>query len=381
MSIRLFLAGFSLPLAVAILGCIVILRSRHTVRGVFWIIASFASALLGLLSIAGRSFIPDFFSIVIANELMLSAYVLMHQAIATILDSPQRCIRRSVALLGVLFVTYSYYTYVSNSMSARIIAISAAIILQVSITIAVLYRRNDARLRYPVRVLRWLFVAFAIFHLSRIVLTALWPPPPDLMRTDLLQAVLMFVNAILAFFNMLAVLWLAFWAQRDELHALALTDSLTGLLNRRAFDEILEHQLRRAYRRSRQFTLLMIDIDSFKAVNDDYGHQVGDEVIRQVSRVLEANTRAIDTVARYGGEEFAMLLCGSHLEHAGKVAERLRTEVAAICELPHDIRVTISIGIAAYGPQDTTASLIKRSDEALYFSKRSGRNRVTVELV
>jgi diguanylate cyclase (GGDEF)-like protein len=161
---------------------------------------------------------------------------------------------------------------------------------------------------------------------------------------------------------------------------MAFTDALTGLMNRRAFDEIIARDMC-GHGRGEPLVLLLIDIDSFKAINDDYGHQAGDEVIRQVGRVLQANSRADDSVSRYGGEEFVMLLRDLRLDRAEAIAERLRTQVAGIRGLPQAIEVTVSIGLAVHGPDDTFASLLKRSDDALYFAKRSGRNRVSMELV
>jgi diguanylate cyclase (GGDEF)-like protein len=148
-------------------------------------------------------------------------------------------------------------------------------------------------------------------------------------------------------------------------------------MNRRAFDEFLHRELQPADRRQEPMALLLIDLDHFKAINDEHGHQMGDEVIRRVSRLLCINTREIDAVARYGGEEFVMMLKGMNLERAESIAERLRTQIEAMAGLPEPIRVTASIGIAMKDPGDTVASLLKRSDEALYLSKRAGRNRVS----
>jgi diguanylate cyclase len=124
-------------------------------------------------------------------------------------------------------------------------------------------------------------------------------------------------------------------------------------------------------------SLLLIDLDHFKAINDQHGHPMGDEVIRRVSQLLYINTRAGDAVARYGGEEFAMILKGMRLAQAESIAERLRTQIEAMAGLPESIRVTASIGIAMKDAGDTVASLLKRSDDALYLSKRSGRNQVS----
>ena len=158
---------------------------------------------------------------------------------------------------------------------------------------------------------------------------------------------------------------------------MATTDGLTGLLNRAAFDEILKHELRSTNRRRSPLALLLIDIDHFKAVNDQYGHQAGDEVIRRISGLLRDSVRSIDSVARYGGEEFAILLNGMSFDEAELTAERLRLQIKQMAGSPQVATITASIGIAVRRESDTAESLFKRSDEALYLSKRLGRNRVS----
>ena len=155
----------------------------------------------------------------------------------------------------------------------------------------------------------------------------------------------------------------------------AATDGLTGIANRRSFDVALGRELARAGRASEPVSLVMLDVDCFKALNDSHGHQTGDEVLRQVARILAANSREFDTIARYGGEEFALILpsCGG----AGsiEIAERLRRLVEA-ARTP--VPVTVSAGTATF-PVDAAdaVTLIGAADMALYSSKREGRNRIT----
>jgi diguanylate cyclase (GGDEF)-like protein len=379
MSIRLVIIGYSLSLVAAIVGCIVIARSRNQVPGLNWLIAAISTALVGLVLLYSRSSIPDFFSIVVANEAMLATLVLLHQAIATILGSSQRYLRLSLGVAAALFAAFLYYTYVSNDFGARVLLRTAAVAVQILISVVVLFRHKDPALRSPLRVAGWVLGAYGAIQIARLLVTLIWPPSPDLMHPDAAQAFFSFANCIMGLSSCLAVLWLALGSQRHDLHTMAFTDVLTGLMNRRAFDEIIEREMRGRHREP--LVLLLIDIDSFKAINDDYGHPTGDEVIRQVGRVLEANSRANDTVSRYGGEEFAMLLRDLRLDRAEEIAERLRAQIAGIRELPEAVGVTVSIGLAVHGPGDTFASLLKRSDDALYFAKRSGRNRVSVESV
>jgi diguanylate cyclase (GGDEF)-like protein len=159
-----------------------------------------------------------------------------------------------------------------------------------------------------------------------------------------------------------------------ELSGLARHDALTGLVNRREFDERLAEELERCSRTRQNCTLLMCDLDRFKHVNDVHGHLVGDMVLKRVARDLLAGVRAIDTVARVGGEEMAILLVDCASADGYEVAERLRRAVAARHE--DGPMVTISIGIADSSAAASAAELVGAADEALYAAKRAGRDRV-----
>ena len=166
---------------------------------------------------------------------------------------------------------------------------------------------------------------------------------------------------------------------------LSRTDGLTGLYNHRVFDERLEQEVSRRSRTGKPISLIMIDVDHFKRLNDTYGHQEGDTVLRELAAIINGQCRhtTIDACFRYGGEEFAVILPEEHLEHALFVAERIRR---AVEEHPFSIKrqhpgtaVTISLGVAVAGPNDDIGApeLLKRADDALYTSKRNGRNRTS----
>ena len=164
------------------------------------------------------------------------------------------------------------------------------------------------------------------------------------------------------------------------LSQIAITDSLTQVYNRRHFDEILYKETKRYNRRKYAYlSLMMIDIDHFKDLNDRYGHLAGDAVLREIAKLLKEGVRETDTIARYGGEEFLIVMPDTHLDGAVHKAETLRKRVQAK-EFPgHEspIHITISIGVSIYAsgpPHD----LVNAADHALYEAKRSGRNRVVV---
>jgi two-component system, chemotaxis family, response regulator WspR len=167
-----------------------------------------------------------------------------------------------------------------------------------------------------------------------------------------------------------------------ELERLSVIDGLTGVLNRRAFDDLFERECRRAVRDGRSLSVVMIDIDYFKLYNDHHGHVAGDECLRSVARALQrAALRPADRVARYGGEEFIMLLPGTDAQGVEHVAEALRRAVAGL-QIPHGMSqaatvLTISLGMAT-APSEVAASprkLIELADRGLYAAKRAGRNQ------
>ncbi|WP_059018502.1 sensor domain-containing diguanylate cyclase [Mycobacterium sp. M26] len=165
-------------------------------------------------------------------------------------------------------------------------------------------------------------------------------------------------------------------AFESELRRLAVTDALTGVWNRRHGEELFNAELTQARQTSRPLTLLMLDIDHFKAINDRYGHQAGDRVLIEVSRRLQANLPSTDIVARWGGEEFVILLRGSDIDEGMATAEKLRGQMADMIFV--DVGpVTVSIGAAERWAGDSLDSWLARADEALYRAKRSGRNAVS----
>lgn len=169
---------------------------------------------------------------------------------------------------------------------------------------------------------------------------------------------------------------LEFKAYLDVCEEAAFTDHLSGLANRRRFERQLEREVSRMERFEHPFSLLMIDIDSFKNLNDNFGHDVGDDAIRRISRVLREGTRGIDLAARIGGEEFAVLLVETSKEGGLEVAERLRAAIKAL-EIPNAGHITASFGVAECpGDAQTAADLLKAADVALYEAKRNGRDRV-----
>ncbi|PAU88273.1 diguanylate cyclase [Pseudomonas sp. WN033] len=164
---------------------------------------------------------------------------------------------------------------------------------------------------------------------------------------------------------------------REQAHR----DGLTGLLNRRYWEQSLEREFARYQRYETPASLVMFDIDHFKPINDNHGHQTGDEVIRETARLIRQHARETDYAGRYGGEEFVLLLPDTTLQGAGQLAERLRQamERLTVKYLEQQVNFTISLGVAQFSEDMSSAfDLVAAADSALYQSKQEGRNRTTL---
>ena len=166
----------------------------------------------------------------------------------------------------------------------------------------------------------------------------------------------------------------------EKIQRQATTDGLTGLANHKTFYEILEKELWRSRRYGGQISLIMVDVDNLKKINDAYGHRAGDKVIREISRKVKECIRQIDTAARYGGDEFAVILPNTSLIDATVVAERM---VGAVAHSPttwkkEQIALSISVGLGQYDADTNPEDITSRSDQALYTAKQAGKNTVKV---
>jgi diguanylate cyclase (GGDEF)-like protein len=164
----------------------------------------------------------------------------------------------------------------------------------------------------------------------------------------------------------------------DQVKSMAIRDALTGLYNYGYFKEALHYEVEKSRRYKVPLSLLFLDIDDFKLVNDTLGHLKGDKTMRQVAAILKQGIRQADLLCRYGGDEFVMLLSQTPPDQAMVLAERLRQRIAqsSMNRLEHRCKVTVSIGVAGLEPEMSTEDLVKAADEAHYRAKQAGKNRV-----
>ena len=241
----------------------------------------------------------------------------------------------------------------------------------------------DGKSKAKWKILRLLIFLFIVGYF--LVAGTLWMFGDSLGILSLIPSLLLFLGGIFVFFvGQLALKTTNDIKDLAVLKQESITDALTGLRNRRYFDQRISEEVALSTRYKLPLTLMLIDVDHFKKINDTYGHTVGDEVLQTLSKIIQNVVRDSDIVARYGGEEIVIITPNTTKEEAAILAERLRekveqTKVATIATTQEVVQVTISIGLCSLSPIITDKeALLEESDQSLYLAKKHGRNRVVV---
>lgn len=166
--------------------------------------------------------------------------------------------------------------------------------------------------------------------------------------------------------------------KNKRLKFLARVDKLTNVFNRTKLDEVIEKEINRAKRFNRTFSVILIDIDDFKSINDNYGHLIGDKVLVELANILKQYSRNVDTVGRWGGEEFLIICPETHKQGVIEHAKYLQKQIN-IYKFNDVQKLTVSIGLSTYDIKDDMDSLVKRADDALYKVKNNGKNNITFQ--
>lgn len=372
--------GYAATLLLVFAGLQMVRRSAPDLLGIRSLRGFILCGLGGVIFIGLHAWIPAFFGIILPNFLFLTGALLLFRAATEILHIRTRSstFAAAVCLSSIPFLIW--ITYFHPWPVWRLI-LHCLVLAFVFISPAVLYfRHKDAALRQAIRACAWLFSGIVVLNLLWLLFVLVARPDPSPMRPDPVDAGFSYMSLLLGLGTVIALAWLSLSVHRLDLQRIAQTDVLTGLLNRRAFEQILRREMFRAHRSGSVFGVMLIDLDHFKKINDSLGHFAGDEVLRRIGATLQEGIRPSDVLARYGGEEFVVLLRGAGLRESEHVAERVRMAIAELSELPGNLQLTASIGVAVSHSQESPEEILHRADDALYRSKRDGRNLVSVDL-
>lgn len=346
-----------------------------------WLAANAAMVVaLSLILMRGR--VSDILSIVVANLLTALAAVTYYAGCARFLGRPTRWpawIASLVPLCGALV----YWRYAVDSIPVRVLVTTAfSAVVCVAIALLVLRHRPFGRSTYPYRVTAAMALMFAASQCARglYFMTLTGASTPLMFASPGSVLTLVAGAAVLPTLSMAAMMMVHDVLLADAREA-ANRDFLTGALSRKGFEAVARAQLADAQRQGWPVSLLIVDLDHFKAINDTLGHAGGDTVLREFVRVTQSQLRRSDVLGRMGGEEFAVLLPATALDDARRLAERLRVAAGAHCvtTAAGPCRYSMSGGIAVWRAGETLDHLSMRADVALYEAKRSGRNKVCVD--
>lgn len=344
--------------------------------GVGYFLIGGGCVLLGL-----RHFIYDFASIVLSNTAIIMGVVLIYRGLFNFLGISLRFERwLSPTLVLLIAAVLYFYTFHIPDVNRRIQAFSIAFAVACFIGASGLLQHREIHNRMVAKMLIGMFLLVGVFFIFRLLWSFYEIPPDDFMKAGLLSALAVIAGEFLVILSSFSTIWMASDELQDELSEIARVDPLTGIYNRRAFDECCDIEFSRAQRSGTSFAIIMCDLDHFKKVNDEHGHHVGDEVLRRFTAILKDRIRQHDVVARFGGEEFVLLLPNNNTEQGLQVAEQLRAKTAATqITIGSDISLTLSasFGVAHYCAGDSEwSAVLHRADNALYTAKKQGRNRV-----
>ncbi|MEO8526653.1 MAG: GGDEF domain-containing protein [Caldimonas sp.] len=314
------------------------------------------------------------------NMAWLAAAVALHRGVWLFVGRPMG-VTLHLLVLGAGLVA-SYLGLSPTGGSVRIGTLSALLTLLVLLVARDLhvYARDGLGMRWP-----WLMSlpgAFgAVGFAYRGVRAVAWPATvaAEMTTNSALNVGSAFSYMVIVLTFHATLIALVLGRLLADLRHRARHDGLTGLLNRRAIEESIEAQIRRSLRTGEAFSVLMLDLDHFKSINDRFGHAAGDQALSHVAALMKAGVREVDSIARIGGEEFVALMPGAALAAVTPVAERLREQLEAHPLLldASNVAVTVSIGIAQWADKTENMSrLLVRADRALYQAKQEGRNRV-----
>ena len=358
------------------LGLFALTSKRH--RVVRWFAVGNLMFATGFLLLCLRGVIDQFLSVIVANTLIAGGFLAFHRGSFGFRKLRPDLMFVGVAGLAGTVALFVIFTYGSPNISARIIVINAYLLVETLMcTYAFARTLRRAQLAQDL-VVTFAFVEFAVFAVLRMVWTAGEESPASFMDAGTVHGVSFIMVQLFTIQTSLALIWIATSELSRDLERQARIDPLTKTLNRRAFAEETNRELSRSRRTGAPLSILLVDLDRLKEVNDTYGHEAGDLALVSLAEEARSTLRE-DMIARFGGDEFAVLLPGTKQEDAVKAAERIRSSIESRQFGFGDrlVAITVSIGVATRGEgNDDIDEIIRRADVGLYSAKAMGRNRV-----
>jgi len=347
----------------------------------WWILATLAHP-LGFLLIGLRALVPDWLSTVASNTLIALSFAAFAISLRVFNGSPQRR-ARLYSLVAATFLLASWYTYADHDEALRIGTVSMLYALLLGSSARSIYRRGQVRTAIA-------HVTGAMFLLGTAVMAwrgmaYMFMPdaiPASAFVATPLQIAAYAAGGLLPVVSTIGYLLMCTEFNQQELERAASLDYLTGICNRRAIEDLATRSIAASRRHGVPMAMMIVDVDHFKRINDEFGHQAGDAALIETVQRIRDSLRSEDLVGRLGGEEFVAVMPSTDAASALAAAERMR---CAFADRPmrigeRELLITVSIGVAVLDAQDQAYSqLLRRSDRAMYAAKTAGRNKVMLD--
>ncbi|AIS57033.1 histidine kinase [Vibrio coralliilyticus] len=360
------------------IGLLLIQQLQPSVSG----ISTIASALL-LLSVSffllsfGNQ-ITHWVSKILANSLMAFSYIILLLGVCQFRRFPRIIANIGFYSFPILIVGLTYFTFFMPSTNARVILMTVYVSSLCFIAILANQKGKSTDITPSKFLLSLGLATQGVYNLFRFVWTLFEERIDDFMISGMAHQLAFVSTLLMIIFIGFSVTWMLTGRLVATIYDTSIKDELTQLYNRRALEELLPKEIARSSRHKQPLSVLLLDIDHFKKVNDTYGHQAGDRVLRTTGKLLILQTRKDDLSFRYGGEEFLVLLPNTDVEKAVIVAEKLREAIKRARMLPTNVdSCTASFGVTQFNGEDDWQTAIERADQALYSAKENGRNQVT----
>ncbi|PUA96216.1 MULTISPECIES: GGDEF domain-containing protein [unclassified Acidovorax] len=365
------LAGFMS----AVMAMVLLFMRRHyppSIRGVGGWAAAPLLWLLSTVLFGARGAIPDWLGLVLANQLLVLGSVTYYMGTRQFMGQPATWRTWNWVMAGTT-VVFAWLTYGWPNYAVRVGFFT--VVMGALYAAQLRFMLHHGGRNFPVRLVEVMLGLHMLVLGVRLVSILAGHAGNDLMEPSLFQTLYIGAYALTVLMLSIGAVLMATDRLRTELEHLATYDSLTQALNRRALLQRCEDELERAQRYGNGPSIMMVDLDNFKAVNDTRGHQHGDAVLVHFAERTRQVLRRADRLGRYGGEEFIVLLPGADAQAALGVAQRIHATLAT----GHPLDCEVSIGLTSWtGPQETLDAMLSRADAALYRAKEEGRNRTVV---
>ena len=351
-------------------------------RGFSLLATAAAMYALGHFLLGYRDVLPKIITIIFANLMIILGIIFYLEGTRRFLGRTNLAHPVSIVAIGVGIVLFFYFTYQVPSVKNRIITIVSIHVVVSALAAWELLFHSDSHgiWRMPDVATAMIFAGYCLFQVFRLVWTLSEDSIQSFMSAGNVHA-LAFISVILLISgSTFGYIWMVSKRYEHELVEIAIRDPLTQVLNRRGLEELAVREFAKMNRGLSEIVTVLIDIDEFKDINDQFGHDSGDKVIMSVAGLLQSNIRTFDILGRLGGDEFIMLLPNTQLDEALVIAERLRMKIE---NLQIDLKgmqqqITASFGVAKTTSQPKNLDeLIPAADQAMYRAKQEGKNKVT----